>query len=341
MKYTKSCQELDKINLVLDWSKVTQNNFSNLQGEVKLVTEESSILCAENKLQRKRMLFVISQAFTFNDASKICMVFGGKIFLPRNQKQLNEMVGILPNNSNDKCQGRYWIPIKKNLDFEWFDAYGTTTAPFLPWNPREPNGRHLQQCAVYKDGFYHDVTCIAPSCFVCSIESIVKFKLRGLDFDTLIDDHYIVHKHKFNDLPIFKGISRGQILYDNVDNRWVIYDSSSLLTNHKLESSKIWGYHKVEDGLFNLPIGVNNWTIIRPSGKVHQKLKLTNVILKLILQCNFTINFFLVISSATGTNTHVRMVLVLTSIRIVMVTEIALMMDLMKRIVFTLDSKSY
>ena len=92
-----------------------------------------------------------------------------------------------------------------------------------------------------------------------------------------VDKPALVHKHIFNGLPVFRGISRVQILYDKIGKRWVIYDSSSLPTNETLDDHKIWAYHQFDDWMVNLPIGVKNWTIFRPSGKSEHKLKLSNV----------------------------------------------------------------
>ena len=226
---------MDESDLALDWSQLTKKNFSIIQGKAEISnTNKSVVVCAQDKLKRvKKMLYAISQAYPFDEATKICKVLGGKIFLPRNKAELKDMVAVFEYNDTNiewisqKCKGRHWIPIRKNvtydpvkhdLSFEMFDFYSKENVSFLPWNRLEPNGRHLQQCVVHKNGVYHDVTCDIDACFVCDIDSIVKFTLRGIDFESSIDDGYIVHKHRFNGLPVFRGISRVQILYDKVSH---------------------------------------------------------------------------------------------------------------------------
>ena len=267
---------IDTEQLVLDWSKLMARNFSNMHGEIQFRKINHS-LCNETSLGYTK--FLIKDHLLLDDAFKTCASLGGRVSLPLDESELGSDSHRL--EQTPECP-RFWLPLHKDpITFEWSDHYMLREKLFLPWSKNEPNGRDVQLCAVLNNGFFHDVSCQISSCFQCFLEEIIQFKLRGLDFETVIDDHYLLRRtnNTFNDKPAFLGIAKGSIIYDHSNQCWVIYNDHIPTSDATaLIPSKILGVHKVAEGLVNLPIGLKEWNIIGPSRNYSKALKLTMVI---------------------------------------------------------------
>ena len=274
IEYTGNCKPIDTTQLVLDWSRLGRGNFSNMNGNIKFEDIKRS-LCNHNTMGYS--LFTLKEHLLLEKAIKTCATLGGRVALPLDQDDLEEDSQLL--SQTPQCS-RFWLPLHKNPEtFEWYDHYQIRKKLFLPWAKLEPNGRDVQLCAVLHKGFFHDVSCNIPSCFQCFLEEIIQFKLRGLDFKTIIDDHYILRQKEntFNGMPAFHGISRGSIIYDHFTKSWMIYDHYHIPTSDALIPEKILGIHKASEGSVNLPIGLKEWNIIGPSRNLTKRLKLTMV----------------------------------------------------------------
>ena len=274
IEYTANCKPIDTTQLVLDWSRLVPSNFSNIHGTINFKEIKHS-LCKKTILGYS--YFTLKEHVLLEKAIKTCATLGGRVSLPLDQEELDEASQVL--SETPQCS-RFWLPLHKNSEtFEWHDHYHIRKEIFLPWSKLEPNGRDVQLCAVLQKGFFHDVSCNIPSCFQCFLEEIIQFKLRGLDFKTIIDDHYILRQKEntFNGMPAFHGISKGSIIYDHFTKSWMIYDHYHIPTSDALIPKKILAIHKASEGSVNLPIGLKEWTIIEPSRNLTKKLKLTMV----------------------------------------------------------------
>ena len=91
-------------------------------------------------------LTLVEEALNFQDAWLTCNALGGKLFLPANKSEFDELKDVV--RESGKCNSSSFIGGTKEsiAAFHTSTESGNEAAPFLKWGPNQPNGRSMQQC---------------------------------------------------------------------------------------------------------------------------------------------------------------------------------------------------
>ena len=247
-------------------NKWSSHNISLINKTLQTVIKKED-LCQlpENKTK------LFSSAIPFYNAFEICSQLGGRIPLPQNLTDINEMVKM--SYSNSTFLGEIWLPIVRSKTNHLIWIYTETYAEsdniqvnYLPWASGQPNGAGIDQdCLIVTahSKAYSDIECQRAYQFSCIIETNETFKLRGLPKnEDGIDLDYIFlgDKIEFEEYT-FQGVS-------GLSN--IVYNKSSKIWNLKSEKddSLIGSYN----GSFMFPFGKQEWSMKNHHALKHLKL---------------------------------------------------------------------
>ena len=261
-KYTFECNPTTDNQNILDWSKLTKNNYkvTSKGTRTHIVKKIDGTACRGDPINE----LVAFKPMTYDKAIHTCKILGGKMYLAKNEEDLVYLQSL---HSDQICfdydDYRYWMPIKKQVsdDFHWHIQDTDTQPDFLPWGQSEPNGRLFHRCALLRKSSktFADKVCSYEACFWCHFTYKNQFLLRGLGSNSDLDNRYILQQSKFNDKIVFQGVSKGMILYDLERMTWVVYNHSKIHTTSTLKKHDEVAILHYEDEAKDLPLGLNEW----------------------------------------------------------------------------------
>ena len=164
-------------------------NWSNAEWEVSGMVsynEDNKKICGPLQLG----VVLVPELKTIYDSRQICNNLGGKINVISNKKNNDEVIELMKTSQVCLKGGGIWtgwwdeisegnwtsIPYSKPLNIESFD----------PWQPGEPNGNTIENCAAITTGSiseWADSDCNRKFCVTCLIQTLPVFILRGVLFD--------------------------------------------------------------------------------------------------------------------------------------------------------------
>ena len=105
-------------------------------------------------------LFALGQNSSFYEAQSFCNINGGKVFEPRDE---NFMKNLLDYAKNNAIIDEFWLGINdKSEEGQFVYASDNSTIKFENWKGGEPNNaENAENCVEVKttDGFWNDVSC--------------------------------------------------------------------------------------------------------------------------------------------------------------------------------------
>ena len=167
---SKSGKFVSNQSLQFSWDtfKLSKNNLCT---EHQTIDENDELL--EATYTEKVLLF--EEKSTFDSAKYRCEGLGGKLFLPQNGHDLNEIATNIQNSVN--CQIAYMAFKKK--DENVVDLNGNI-ASYASWMKGEPTGGKDENCVVVTSiSKFYDVPCSSKICFACQLSPKNIFTLRG------------------------------------------------------------------------------------------------------------------------------------------------------------------
>jgi len=225
-------------------------------------------------------------AETLYDAMDTCSVLGGKMAPPKSEADMRRMLSkTIADVDNSDCSAYLWLPFKKNTENEWalYDGTEESLLPeffkeptWLEWLPGQPNGLHLEECAMVKfdSPYVYDVDCIQKNqCYMCEFEDITYFSIRGLcnNLKSSLDLLYLVDMEKVSQNiekgVVWTGYRKSRIMFDRELNRWKVTSLDDNIPILTLASKE------------KLPVGPLMWDIplnICNDDKSERKLFLTS-----------------------------------------------------------------
>ncbi|XP_048039593.1 macrophage mannose receptor 1-like [Megalobrama amblycephala] len=118
-------------------------------------------LCSVSECVQRQYYF-ISEAKTWTEAQRYCREEYTDLATADNMNDMNEVKRVI-----DKGLKNYvWIGLKKTSVDEWHWSSGEP-ALYLNWSTGQPDGRD-EECAVIKNGQWHDLSCSAARNFICN-----------------------------------------------------------------------------------------------------------------------------------------------------------------------------
>ena len=113
-------------------------------------------------------LFALDQFSNFYEAQSFCNINGGKVFEPRNE---NFMKNLLDYAKNCGIIDEFWLGINdKSVEGKFVYTSDKSPIWFNNWNEGEPNNAgDAENCVqVKQNGFWNDVSCHGDEMsFVC------------------------------------------------------------------------------------------------------------------------------------------------------------------------------
>ena len=188
---------------------------------------------------------------------------------------------------NDKCGDTIWVPVSKDDQGNWIHHGNKSKIFSINWEKGEPNGKEFQNCLNLFVGkrTFRDLFCNFKKCFLCKFDAAIKFNLRGLGENSIIDDKYVLLPNvSYQERTItFKGFKSGYITYDHKSESWIV--------SNDVGSSS----HLIAKTNATNPIGLREWIIYENQGigPFSTFLKLTKVFQILTVfccNCNFQEN---------------------------------------------------
>ena len=138
------------------------------------------------------------------DANTCCMAWGGTMFMPETNEDLelmreivNQGSEVFKNYTKDvgKCSNSVWLPIRKSDDFtHWLDYSNKSKSVKLKIE-MDADGKTLQRCALnFPMGAekFEDTKCDKEICTFCVWKKKISFRLRGLCPISNIEENYVL-----------------------------------------------------------------------------------------------------------------------------------------------------
>ena len=214
---------------------------------------------------------------TFEIAFKMCNQLAGKMPLPRNISEINDVLKSSGKAFSDWKLLQAWMPIVRSSEntSEWISPEDNPEkVTYLKWVPGQPNGALIDQNCIIVTAdklAYNDVDCEELHYFSCTLESNYLFKLKGLyDDDDEIDSDYLF---------LIDLIDSGTYTFQGITGLTsIVYKNSSLWVITSLRNSgaeEILGYY---NGTVLSPLGTQDWFVKHRSSQFRRKqMKLTRV----------------------------------------------------------------
>ncbi len=215
---------------------------------------------------------------TTSEAIETCNAFGGRILSPRNKLEGDRLAkgfdinspGLLENACNSYVLTGI---VQGDTITDWIDVVTNQNPPFeIPWQPGQPNGRHIDKCTRYRvsKGLYSDVGCSSSiQCFICHMKTSNVFQLRGLteELSELVDSSYSINVDGSNGMREFIGFYKSKIVYAHDNQEWQIHPLFGDVQTKVSYSGKN-------------PLGARNWLL---NGTDIVELKMTQAMILLLL----------------------------------------------------------
>ena len=174
----------------------------------------------------------------FYSSNYLCHAFGGKLLVPKTDKDLNEIKSFLIDSN--LCSHAL-VGLKKINKTTVVDIDGQI-APFVKWHKTQPNGEEIEQCvSVYRNGYQFDIGCSDKKCFACQIKAKIIFTLRG-NISDIIEREFFVDMTQKQKLEI-RGLIKTECFWNN--NTWNFGNNLKLDESHSTSSMP--------------PVGVKQW----------------------------------------------------------------------------------
>ena len=172
------------IESLFSWNKFKLDNTPSCV-EYQTLGEDDQLF--QENIHLLEALLIEHQA-TFEASRYLCKAFGGELFVPQNDYDLDKVSANI--KESNKCISSYF-GLKKKHDNKVVDLNGNDLS-FSRWNKNEPNGKQYEKCInIYKDARYNDINCFEETCFVCEMSRKHVFSLRGA-IPVGLDRHYFL-----------------------------------------------------------------------------------------------------------------------------------------------------
>ena len=181
-KFSLDCaEEPYDANLPFHWSSL---NVSQSQPEIKSFKLNREDLC--KTYETKQVLF--RYRVPFDTGYEICSQLGGKMQVPANTNDLNQLLPKHINLSdyNSLRAATFWLPIKRSKKdkSKWvtLSEVNQTQVTFLLWALGQPNGELTSQDCIMSmpQRGYFDSLCEDNNWFYCTLNMTILLRLRGL-----------------------------------------------------------------------------------------------------------------------------------------------------------------
>ena len=124
--------------------------------------------------EAKKDLILIETQTIFEDAKLNCNAIGGKLFLPKNDSELDRLGNLI--DSSKTCPTAILGGKKSNFGGkEIVDIYGQVVN-ITRWGPNRPNGREIQQC-IETTRLYR-LSTSELVCFTWLLNQVIYLKVR-------------------------------------------------------------------------------------------------------------------------------------------------------------------
>jgi hypothetical protein len=162
----------------------TNQSFANRSSSLQVFSVKREKLCKIPPPKTK----IFPSKVTFESAVTICSQLAGKMPLPLNISEVNDVVKSSGKSYSNKGELQAWLPIRRSTvsSLEWVHSESIwkgvpTKVTFLNWAPGQPNGALIDQnCTIVTaDSLgYSDVDCGEAHFFPCLLDSNYLFKLK-------------------------------------------------------------------------------------------------------------------------------------------------------------------
>ena len=209
---------------------------------------------------------IFPQKLRYLEAKEICEIHGGHIALPKSEAENRKILELVIKHkntclSNDTSHEEkvVWIGAKK-ADGQWYktDSNKNTIMPLDYTNLLSATSTPNYDCSYLQlDGFWFGGTyaCNQVSlCTVCSIQSYPVFTLKGSCDVGPIDWNYYLKLNEGNQIEMYEGYKRTNIVYDNITTKWRIQMKSGSKEGFRYTLK----YHLSAQ---RYPIGRHKWEI--------------------------------------------------------------------------------
>ncbi|XP_071533010.1 uncharacterized protein [Panulirus ornatus] len=272
-----NCQDTDYLgDPRVDFRNITDNFiFSDTQADIV----EAKDIC----LFSKPYHLIFPEAITFGEAERLCLVSGGNLPEPQNEKEnlelLEQMIPYSQKCAEDYSMGALWMGVRSSSwEDAWMSTQQETSLSYL--NFMDPTVPPSQMCASIiisgeeKDlGKWQRTECNDFRCMACnySHDSRVVWRLTGLCEAAPFDRNYVILEENLS--IVLRGLLSSEIrlFMEDIDetHRYGYWR----LKSHTEESAGIKLYRTSPQ---HFPFGVNEWqTENHMCGKTKIKLMLT------------------------------------------------------------------
>ena len=261
---------LAKCNSTKRGNIVTWNENKFTMNQVKTTSiSDPALFCINNK-----QYLMIPELLAFNEATRRCAHLGGRITVPHNQMEKENILRIF-GGFNDKCliknvsEKAIWLGIY-NPGYSWYENEINGTSVAINYSNWRHTGswRHKNMCAyLFTDGTWgydKQETCQQLLlCTICYFTTISIFNLKGQYQGTPhIERIYYMSINRSHQLDSFDGIFRRTKIYRHPNQKWYIKQVTSK-TNQLLLRDKA------------VPAGRHNWAYLSSTNTHGENLTLS------------------------------------------------------------------
>ena len=197
---TKDCKRASNVmkNIIFNWDN---SNFNVNDKTITTIDRRQSICKTSVGIKMGDILFPYQ--VTVPEAAETCSAFGGHLLSPKDLTEAKALVkkfdATNPGTMQGICNSYVVTGIVQGSNIsDWVDINTGTAPKFeIPWQPGQPNGRHIDKCTRFRlsKGTYSDVGCKSTSqCFTCRMKTGNVFHLRGLneELSQVVDSSYSI-----------------------------------------------------------------------------------------------------------------------------------------------------
>lgn len=166
---------------------------------------------------------VFPEQRSFRSATHLCKTLKGEITVPMNKEQ-NELFVTLTKPFLDVCSNAYniymWVGIRAeviNGSLQWIHNERKTPSKYTNFKSGALTSLDDPKCTFLDThllGKWVKVACDVESCVTCSFTNLPNFRLRGLCFQSNIDNIYQIHGYH-NKKPKFQGLRGSSIVWES------------------------------------------------------------------------------------------------------------------------------
>ena len=238
---------------VIKWDK-TEWSFMNTT-TTKIENEDLCIQSEEEKFKEK--VFIFPFLLPFDDASDLCAVHGGTLFVPKSDIENNLLRELVKPNlarcdSDKQGQVGSWLGIHQSDDGTMMRENLNGSLTKLNYSKWDAPPRTTHTCGVFfENGFWDSrnrpICNEMKACPVCEFSSIPKLSIKGVCFRSYLDWYWYLDKSE--DHKIFYNGYKNEKLYPNEDfSEW----------KYTSQDEDFFYHMKLEDGAGS-PVGLHQW----------------------------------------------------------------------------------